>query len=551
MIKNISNNYISIHKSDNNSHCEELFPFKNENGEQQYFGILNIKINNGSISNNIWDIVFSIDNSGSMKTSCDYKNKTKLDYIKETMSNIIKLFCENKNAVFNVYIQTFNNDIKEILDFIQVTEDNLIFIIEKINSIRAYDFTNLKLPLINANEKLKKRKENYNNHKFLHIELTDGDDTTNNTTEELINVVCNDFKNIFIGLGEDHNSMLLDSIAYHINSEYRFIDKIESAGLVYGEIIHNVLYNVINDAYITVENGEIYDWKNNEWVKKIDIGTLCKGSEKTYHIKTTHPTNIYGKLFGIHNDSLKTEIELIDNMNVVPENLNMNLFCDHTKYIFRQKTQELLYKAKHIYIHNNEYNRKNRTIINKTFKKELIILFKKMKKYMKIYNLLHDKFWKMLLDDIYITFKTFNTTHSYMYSRSRQISQGSQTTYSVNNIDNFHDIDVFDNQNTRSKVLVNSVKPKQQETTVFGQNIPYLEYINTDNLSQMNHLTLDTDMINQDFCFYTKGIDSDDSTDDEYYICDVDLDYQLSDNLDSPYTCDEILSIMKKTAEYR
>lgn len=559
MIKNISNNYISIHKSHNNSDCGELFSFVNEKGEPQHFGILNIKINNGSTSKITWDIVFSIDNSGSMNTNCDYKRKSKLDYIKETMSNIIKIFSENKNNIFNVYIQIFNNEIKEILDFTQITVENVNSIIEKISSIRAYDFTNLKKPLTNANGKLKKRKELYNNHKFLHIELTDGDDTTNNSTEELINNVCNEFKNIFIGLGQDHNSMLLDSIAYHVNSEYRFIDKIESAGLVYGEIVHGILYNEINNAYITIENGELYDWKKNEWVHKLEIGSLCKGCEKTFHIRTVKPMNVYGKLYGIHNDSNQNEIELIDNINIVTTHGSIISYndSDHTKYIFRQKTQELLYKAKYIYLHEKRYNRKERLEINKKFKLELVFFFKKMKKYMKKNNLLQNKFWKMLLDDIYITFKTFNTSGSYMYSSSRQISQGSQTTYAVNNIDCFEHIDMFDN-NTHynnigdtQRIMKSSTYIQNNNNNIFNKNVPYLQFINKNDLSQNNHLTLDMDIINNDFCFYAKDIDSDDSTEEEFFMCDLDIDYELSDNIDSPYTSDEIINIMKKTVSHR
>ena len=64
--------------------------------EREHFGVLEINIPKEKISNDvIWDIVFSIDNSGSMSDFCS-DNKSKMEHIKHTLRNILKLFSTNK-----------------------------------------------------------------------------------------------------------------------------------------------------------------------------------------------------------------------------------------------------------------------------------------------------------------------------------------------------------------------------------------------------------------------------------------------------------------------
>ena len=48
---------------------------------KEHFGILEINLPKDNISKFNWNIIFSIDNSGSMNIICS-DNKTKLDYIK-------------------------------------------------------------------------------------------------------------------------------------------------------------------------------------------------------------------------------------------------------------------------------------------------------------------------------------------------------------------------------------------------------------------------------------------------------------------------------------
>jgi hypothetical protein len=107
--------------------------------------------------------------------------------------------------------------------------------------------------------------------------------------------------------------------------------------------------------------------------------------------------------------------QLIDKKTETLEETNLS------KYLYRQKTQELLYKAK---------ESKNRDD-NKIIKIEMNQFFKNMREYMKTNKLLHDKFMKNLCDDICITYRTIGTHLGAMYNIARLTTQSRQQTYSA------------------------------------------------------------------------------------------------------------------------
>jgi AraC-like DNA-binding protein len=65
-------------------------------------------------------------------------------------------------------------------------------------------------------------------------------------------------------------------------------------------------------------------------------------------------------------------------------------------------------------------------------KTELKNFMDEMKKYMTDNNLNDDGFMKNLCDDIYISYRTFDTKFGAMYNAARQSSQGAQRCYTVN-----------------------------------------------------------------------------------------------------------------------
>ena len=456
----ITSKITTVMKFHNAYEVHELFRDDyHKNGVSENFGIIEISVEEMPIKKCTWDILFSIDISASMSERCR-DGKSKLHHIKHTMSNILLLFSKNTDAVFNVCVHAFNDKHKEIFDFVEITADNVEKYIQFIKYIRDDGSTDLLIPLEMCEKKYEERQETHPDNKFVHIELTDGEDTSNNTNQTLVSHVTDNHKNIFIGFGTEHNSELLEMFTTNTNNEYRFIDKIDNSGYVYGEIIHNLLYTFVDNARISVLNGLIYDWKTNEWTNNIDIGSIATGSTKTFHIKTTTPNlmtgkfsdNVTGNILSYMEKSPEGFVEPLENRrfsdqaSAAKQNLDSTprISCgnpmlnettdisgnsmmnieDLTKYMFRQKVQELIYMAKKTedtYVH----------------KKTLKEFFLSMKVYVETNQHNDDIFWKVLLDDIYIVYKTMGKSYAHMYTTTRQVSQGRE--YSCNTDDTFDD----------------------------------------------------------------------------------------------------------------
>ena len=94
--------------------------------------------------------------------------------------------------------------------------------------------------------------------------MTDGEATDGSKDVAVLQTLVNtDITNAFIGFGVEHDASLLNSISSIGKSAYYFIDKLESAGLVYGEILHGILYKLITKSEITIETGLVYNFNTN------------------------------------------------------------------------------------------------------------------------------------------------------------------------------------------------------------------------------------------------------------------------------------------------
>jgi len=433
---------------------ETLLPLHKECSEK--FGIIKITVDEMPIQKHTWDILFSIDISASMSEKCR-DGKSKLYHIKHTMSNILRLFSKNIDAVFNVCVHVFNHTHKEIFDFDEITPDNVEKYIQFIKYIQADGSTDLLIPLEMCEKKYEERQKTHPDNKFIHIELTDGEDTSNNTNKTLIAHVTDKYKNIFIGFGVNHNSELLEMFTTNNNNEYRFIDKIDNSGYVYGEIIHNLLYTFVDNGRISVLNGLIYDWKTNEWTHSIDIGSISTGSTKTFHIKTTTPNLMTGKLcdnLGVFCEPEQNIEKVLSYIEILPDlvDISGNLHeIDLTKYMFRQKVQELLFEAK-----TPDSSLK--------IKKTLKTFFLDMKSYIKAHQHNDDIFWKVMLDDIYIVYKTMGKPYSHMYTTTRQVSQGRE--YSCNTED------IMDDYTENNNRFTPMIRSRNNNSTILDAYFP-------------------------------------------------------------------------------
>lgn len=405
-----------------------------------FFGILKLVAPSCDITKDTQELIFVIDRSGSMSDLCS-DNRSKMQHIIHTLKNMVLYLKDCNNDVkFYVTIFVFDNKFSYSLKRTTINNDNIENIIQTIEKIRPLGSTNIELALTEVKEYINELKDMYPHHIISHIFMTDGEATDGNTEHKFLkNLVDDDINNAFIGFGINHDAMLLNNISAKKYSSYYFIDILEKAGLVYGEVLHGILYRYLCDVKFEIENGLIYDFKSNVWTNKLDIGNIVGETNKTYHIISNNP-DMCNVIISFNNSS---EILFVN----VPKLIDNK--ADYTKYLYRQKTLELLFEVSQnqnniLNVQSNIFSQlvndeassevimlSEREKKEKDLKSKLIDLIKDIKKYMETNELNEDKFLKNLCDDIYISYKTIGTRYGAMYSCARQTSQGNQRCYTV------------------------------------------------------------------------------------------------------------------------
>lgn len=408
----------------------ELFKF-NQNDknadENYYFGVLKLEMKETEVSKNQIFLEFSVDRSGSMDEFCK-DNNTKMHHVKKTLVNIIEYIATLDNA--NVYIQIdiFDERVHTCVEYVKVDKNNYMSLIDIVNGIKSTGSTNIGAALENAKDVISKKIAENPLIKPYHIFLTDGYATIGITNNALLmEFICYDYANVMIGIGSDHNYKMLQDFASKQKSEYRFIDNGENSGLVYGEILQRILRPAIEDVELSIEDGEFYDWKTNSWTNVLYEDAIDSETSKIYHIRTKEPyyaeVEINAQVSGsnnIHGKQLLCIVEAVPDLE--DYHTNETYYTNLTKYIYRQKTLELLSLCK-------DYKKERYSIEARKILKLLSKFFKNMRKYMRENKLLNDCFMTMLCEDIVVAYKTLGSQDLQMYCGARQVSQGSQYAY--------------------------------------------------------------------------------------------------------------------------
>ena len=410
------------------------------------FGILKLTAISAPMSKDVNEIIFMIDRSGSMSDLCS-DGRDKMQHILHTLKNMIIYFKDNRSARVYVNIFAFDDIIEEIVERTDINEQNIDLVISKINRIAPRNSTDIEKALISIKCTIDKIQLENPTHNISNIFMTDGEATVGSCdTYYLSGLVDRNITNAFIGFGIDHDAVLLKSVSKGDNSSYYFIDKLENAGLVYGEILHGILYKVLSNVSIETSNCLIYDYKNNVWCTSLKVVDITSESNKVYHFISTNPDDcsVLLKAQANENDSI-----MYYGFSISNENLSSDL----SKYVFRQRTLQLLYKINKFIEKKNTSKRDlsvfrgfENSVINcdrpsimeeqSMLKTELKNFMDEMKKYMTDNNINSDGFMKNLCDDIYISYMTFDTKFGAMYNASRQSSQGAQRIYTVSHTPN-------------------------------------------------------------------------------------------------------------------
>jgi hypothetical protein len=473
------------------------------------FGILDLKAVNSSLSQEEHEFIFKVDCSGSMSDKCA-DGRSKMQHIIHTLKNMILYFKENPSIKHHITIDAFDDKIHRIIERSIITDESYSLIIEKINGIEPRGNTNIELAVRDSKNIIDNIQSNYPTHNISHIFMTDGQATDGNINHDFLSkLVDRSVANLFIGFGIDHDSSLLNDIADGDNSSYYFIDKLENAGLVYGEILHSILYKHLCNVEISLENGLIYDFKTNNWVKTLQIGEIVSEANKIYHIASDKPEECVISLRAITLDY--QDINLTIKSNYYDVHLR--------KYIYRQRTLQYLFKVKDFLKRKYEHTTKDglgSSLFRRNqfdlpddskfiseengLKKELENFMYEIKNYMIVSNITEDKFMKNLCDDIYICYRTIGTKFGHMFAAARQTSQGTQRCYTVSQTPDMLD----DVQNTTLRVT----RPPR--------------------------LTRQTNQILTDFSVFTNSPD------------DNELAHEVSDFFDTPYLTPSATRLMRE-----
>ena len=369
--------------------------------------------------------ILTIDRSGSM--ACREKDgMTKMQHVIHTISNMLRYFAnELKDVNVFVSIITFDNKIDCIIDKMQIDKKNIKRIIETVEEIYPRDMTDIGAAIDAAN----KQKNSFaQDVKHTHILLTDGKPTSGITNKDkLAAILDRSYKNVLIGYGVDHNMELMMDLGGNDAGNYYFVESAENAGNVYGEIIHGVLKEAMTNAVIESDDLEFYNWKTSEWVTRLELGSLSYGTHKVYHIKTIPHQHDIENVLCITVTYIHDKTERKDIVPAATREFETSF--DVTKYIYRQKTLEVLFKVA-------DYGSNPITVTE-----EIDELMKSISNEIETAPELKDEtgknflFMQNLRDDLYVAKKSFSSRYGNLYLGARMISQGDQRAYNVKNLE--------------------------------------------------------------------------------------------------------------------
>ena len=425
------------------------------------FGLFDLQIRGEiPITKKHLHIFFTIDCTGSMQDICG-DGRSKMQHILFTLENMLHILHETAKCEISVHVQSFDTQIYPIIINIDnIKSADIEILVQQIKKIRPRGSTNIEIALRSAANQIAEYKILHPEHDIAHIFLTDGEITDGSKDDQVLkNLVPVNCTNIFIGYGLHHDSFLLSGLASNKNNEYRFVDALEKAGLVYGEVIHSLLYKAIEDVTLETIDCEIYDYFTNTWTTKLEIGNLLSEQKKIYHLRSKTHTSSFIRVWGKtivqtkQFEEFTNEVEMqteysykplkIGSSNDESEALGNNL----VNFALRQRTQELLFEARkfseqnknndpfHSFLFNNYATLESPTADDKEMKKKLKQFHLLLLDYIKTNNLENDPFLKTLCDDIYIANRTTGTPYATMFTAARQTSQGRQQTYNCSNID--------------------------------------------------------------------------------------------------------------------
>ena len=388
----------------------------------KHFGTFELELKKVQISGEIKTINIMIDNSGSMDRRCSDGN-TQLEqviFVTERVLRFIEENCPEGNIL--VSVKTFSTRVRTIFEATPVISSNLDELIRKLKKIYSDDETDIGKAL---KEMHTTGPEQYN------IFLSDGDATCGiKRPLALADCVDKNAINTFIGFGTEHNPKIFAALSNTKNSSYYFIATIEKSRNAYAEILERILYKCLDAVTIEITGGKLYNYKTNTLESELYVGNMSGSMKKTFHLYSETPENL---------------VIVVKSNGVVQQVVNFEGNRKDLKIAFyRQKTLELLYKSTNGEKHENYL-----------LKDEMKSVMAEIKAYMKANSMMDNVQLKYLCNDIAIVYQTLGTRDAFMYSCSRQASNGDERMHNVVVDRNTNKSDDYDYVHTRACVSSN------------------------------------------------------------------------------------------------
>jgi len=337
---------------------------------EKNFGIIKLYANANDKVEIPLHLILTIDVSSSMEEEYGWNNKiySKLNYVKATLKSIFKyLKNDYKDRFILLSLISFSDSADVIESYIEINKKDINYLNDLVDRLEAVGCTNIYDALkkatilyeefeiyLNSNSDVKEKYYTRENFKHVNILLTDGEITVGiNNPKALAEIAEHKLIELqLLGYGEEHDIKLLKTLENLTDGEYRFVDSFEAAGAVYGDVLSGILHPAWKDISIQIENGLIYNYKQNKWSKYLHIPRIGDKCEKVLSCKLFKNPKI-SITFKDNTDQIHTIISNVEENKIISED-SEDLRC----YWIRQLTIELMNEIQQFREENNTHESK-------------------------------------------------------------------------------------------------------------------------------------------------------------------------------------------------
>ena len=189
-------------------------------------------------------------------------------------------------------------------------------------------------------------RQDHPTHRIIHLFFTDGNANTGLVCPTSLAALLPNLEgtyHFYIGIGEAHNSMILQQCAQNPRSEYWFI-LIDDIQLVADEILHKIVHATVRTLRISVSSvAELYNWQTDMWSSTLsDTHLLESDVVKRIHVRWTKE-DFFPTILSL---TVETEGVAIPTTSTLRIELNPEVQPSILPYIFQQELMSLLHQCR-------------------------------------------------------------------------------------------------------------------------------------------------------------------------------------------------------------